>query len=557
MIHAKSLNTSLLRTLALVLTLIWALIWSGAIANAAAGRNGPDAAAAETPGSSKPAGNPADGGAGVPDRGRKGNPDTPAPPRGDQTGVETGDTPPHGPRPGGDGPGVGELPPAVVILDLLRRLPQWPPRDSSDPGNEADDGPDRTPPRGDVDRPGRPRVSLPKPPRVVVVAPGVPFTPKPQPRSAGAPPAATGPAGPDALDREVIVTLQPGADDATVFALAQDFGLDGQTLYTSMLLGTRVVRFLIRDQRTVAQVVQQLSGDARVDIAAPHYVYTASQGAAKPLPVPQYAPQKLRLAEAHALAQGKRVKIAVIDTSVDVGHPVFKGARIQTFDALGDGKGAPEPHGTAIAGIVGARAQMEGVAPAAEVLSVRAFTAAGQSSARSYTLAILKGLDWAALNGARVVNMSFAGPADPVLEKAIAAADAQGMILVAAAGNGGPSAKPAYPAAYDQVLAVTATDDRDGLYKDANRGAYIAIAAPGVDIVAAAPGGAYDISSGTSLAAAHISGIAALMLERNPKLSGKDVLSALRESAHKLDGAAAKDAGAGVADAAGAIKAVN
>ncbi len=552
MIHAKSLNTFLLRSLALVLT----LIWSGPIANAAGGRNGPNAAAAGTPGSSNPAGNPA-GGAGVPDQGPKDNSDTPAPHRGDQTGVETGDTPPDGPRPGGDGSGVGELPPAVVILDLLRRLPQWPPRDSSDPGNEADDGPDRTPPRGDDDRPGRPRVSLPKPPRVVVVAPGVPFTPKPQPRSAGAPPAVTGPAGPAALDREVIVTLQPGADDATVFVLAQDFGLDGQTLYTSTLLGTRVVRLRILDQRTVAQVVQQLSGDARVDIAAPHYIYTASQGAAKPLPVPQYAPQKLRLAEAHALAQGKRVKIAVIDTSVDAGHPVFNGARIATFDALGDGKGAPESHGTAIAGIVGARAQMEGVAPASEVLSVRAFTAYGQSSARSYTLAILKGLDWAALNGARVVNMSFAGPADPVLEKAIAAADAQGMILVAAAGNGGPSAKPAYPAAYDQVLAVTATDDRDGLYKDANRGAYIAIAAPGVDIVAAAPGGAYDISSGTSLAAAHISGIAALMLERNPKLSGKDLLSALRESAHKLDGAAAKDAGAGVADAAGAIKAVN
>lgn len=522
-------------------TLAAMLALSMTAAQAAAGRDTstPNSAGNGAPNST----NPADG-ADVPDRGPKDKPERPP---------QTGDVPP-----GGRGPGVGELPPAVVILDLLRRLPTWPPRGSNDPGDRPqDDGPTEPPSRDGGTRPDGPRVTPPRPPRVVVVAPGVPFVPKPQPRGAGAPPVVTGATGPDALDREVIVTLQPGADDATVFALAQDFGLDGQTLYNSALLGTRVVRFRILDQRTVADVVQQLSGDARVEIASPHYVYTASQGAAKPLPVPQYAPQKLRLSEAHELAQGKRVKIAVIDTAVDAAHPVFGGARIATFDALGGGKGTPEAHGTAIAGILGARAQMEGVAPAADVLSVRAFTAQGQASARSYTLAILKGLDWAALNGARVINMSFAGPADPVLEKAIAAADAQGIVAVAAAGNGGPNAKPAYPAAYDQVLAVTATDDRDDLYKDANRGSYVAIAAPGVDIVAAAPGGAYDVSSGTSLAAAHISGIAALLLERNPALSRKDVMEALSESAHKVEGDAAKDTGAGVADAAGAVGAVH
>ena len=106
------------------------------------------------------------------------------------------------------------------------------------------------------------------------------------------------------------------------------------------------------------------------------------------------------------------------------------------------------------------------------------------------------------------------------------------------------------------VVAVTATDDRDGIYKDANRGSYIAVAAPGVDIIAAAPGGAYDVSSGTSLAAAHVSGIAALMLERNPRLSVADVRAALTKSAHKLDGSRPEDVGAGVADAAAALNAV-
>jgi subtilisin family serine protease len=249
------------------------------------------------------------------------------------------------------------------------------------------------------------------------------------------------------------------------------------------------------------------------------------------------------------------VKIAVIDTAMDTAHPVFSGARIETFDAL-SGAGAPEAHGTAIAGIAAARSGLEGVAPAADIISVRAFSSQAGASAKSFTFAILKGLDWAVMRGARIVNMSFAGPEDPILARAVAAAHERGLILVAAAGNGGPKAKPAYPAAYTQVLAVTATDNRDELYKDANRGRYIALAAPGVDIIAAAPGGAYDISSGTSLAAAHVSGIAALMLERDPNLTLADIRSVLTASAQKIKGLGAQGAGSGVADAAAALAAI-
>ena len=473
--------------------------------------------------------------------------DDPGKPKDDSPDRETADdTPPKPSDPDRPTPGTaGGLPDAVVILDILRRLPPWPPQRGSD--DTEDIPPVRTAPARDAP---------PKPQRVVNVPPNVPFKPaRTSPRPRGTPPAVLGAASPDTLAREVLVTLQAGGTDADVFALAQDFGLDGQTLYQSPLLGTRIVRFRIPDTRTVAQVVQQLGGDARVAIAAPHYIYTATQGAAKPLPVPQYAPAKLKLDDAHKIARGKRVKIAVIDTAMDTAHPVFSGARIETFDALGGG-GKAEAHGTAIAGIAAARSELAGVAPAADVISVRAFTSDAGASAKSFTFAILKGLDWAVMSGARVVNMSFAGPQDPILAKAVAAAEERGLILVAAAGNGGPKAKPAYPAAYSQVLAVTATDDRDGVYKDANRGRYIAIAAPGVDIIAAAPGGAYDVSSGTSLAAAHVSGIAALMLERNPALTSADVRAALTASAQKLKGKAGQDAGAGVADAAAALAAV-
>ncbi len=359
---------------------------------------------------------------------------------------------------------------------------------------------------------------------------------------------------PEILDREIIVTFPASVSNAEVFAILRAQNLAGETLYVSTLLNQRVVRIRIPDVRPVEAVLQAISADVRIIIAQPHYVYIAN-GAAKALPVPQYAPAKLKLTEAHKIASGKRVKIAVIDTQVDTTHPAFGGGITETFDALGESKPIAENHGTAIAAILGARAELTGVAPGASVLAIRAFAGNAKGQPQSYTLAILKALDFAVSSGARVVNMSFAGPSDPILGQAIAAAEAKGVTIVAAAGNGGPDAKPAYPAAYPGVIAVTATDNADQLYKNANHGTYIAVAAPGVDIIAAATKGAYDISSGTSMAAAHVSGIAALMLEKNPKLLPKDIRALLLSSAHKTSGQSA-DLGAGIADAAGALAAV-
>jgi subtilisin family serine protease len=128
------------------------------------------------------------------------------------------------------------------------------------------------------------------------------------------------------------------------------------------------------------------------------------------------------------------------------------------------------------------------------------------------------------------------------------------LIFVAAAGNGGPNAASAYPAAYERVIAVTAIDSDDQLYGKANRGAYVALAAPGVDILALAPRGAYEMSSGTSLAAAHVSGIVALMLERRPGLTTDQaraiLLRTARDPGHD---ASRRGLGAGIIDAARAV----
>jgi subtilisin family serine protease len=195
-----------------------------------------------------------------------------------------------------------------------------------------------------------------------------------------------------------------------------------------------------------------------------------------------------------------------------------------------------------------------GVAPAAKLLSVRAFRSGKKTAALSTSFQLLKGINWAYDAGAKVMNMSFTGPLDPLLERIIKVAADKGVIFIAAAGNNGPKGAPLYPAAYPQVIAVTATDDKDKLYSKANRGDYIAIAAPGVDIIAPALKGSYALSSGTSMAAAHVSGVVALLLERGGELDWNKAREILSASARKPDGADGNKAfGAGILDAAGAL----
>jgi subtilisin family serine protease len=197
-----------------------------------------------------------------------------------------------------------------------------------------------------------------------------------------------------------------------------------------------------------------------------------------------------------------------------------------------------------------------GSAPKARILAIRAFGAAA-NGAESTSFVILKSLDFAASHGAQIVNMSFAGPKDPLVERGIAAAATKGMVLVAASGNAGPKSPPLYPAANPNVIAVSATDAHDRLFPASNRGGHIAVSAPGVDIFLPAPDGKYQMTSGTSFSAAYVSGLAALMMERNPQLAPAEVRAILTKTARDL-GAPGRDDlfGAGEADAFLAVTAV-
>jgi subtilisin family serine protease len=225
----------------------------------------------------------------------------------------------------------------------------------------------------------------------------------------------------------------------------------------------------------------------------------------------------------------------VIDSGVDQGHRDLEGAVSEAFDATGKKDAAPDVHGTAVAGIIRARGLVSGVAPDANLLAVRAFFAVPKRDLpESTSFIVLRALDWSVQHGAKVINLSFSGGRDPVMERAVSAAVRRNVILVAAAGNGGPKASPAYPAAYPDVIAVTALDSAERLYTHANHGEYISFAAPGVDILVPALKNGHMFMSGTSMAAAYVSGIMALMLEKAPQLRPEDALRVLADTAEDL-----------------------
>ena len=205
----------------------------------------------------------------------------------------------------------------------------------------------------------------------------------------------------------------------------------------------------------------------------------------------------------------------------------------QRFSAVGGAPEKPHAHGTGMAGAMAARQKLLGTAPDARLLAVHAFSSNAANFERT-TFNILKGIDWSVGQGARIINMSFAGPKDPSIGRVLKLAYDKGTVLIAAAGNAGAKSPPLFPGADPFVIAVTATDVDDKLFTGANRGKYVSVAAPGVDILVPAPENNYQLTTGTSVAAAEVSGIVALLLERNPKLTPADIRRILTASARRL-----------------------
>ena len=210
---------------------------------------------------------------------------------------------------------------------------------------------------------------------------------------------------------------------------------------------------------------------------------------------------------------GLTLRIGIIDSSIDQRHNAFSNASITTQRFV-DNDSPPNAHGTAIASIIASNdPQALGLAPSAQIYAAEVFDHNEQQGEFASTVSLIKALSWLVTQNVSVINISLAGPSNRLLETALTRVREKGVLAIAAAGNGGPMAQPMYPAAYPEGVAVTATDDRGRAFRLANRGEYVDIAAPGVNIRHAQAGGGFAASSGTSYAVPFVTVAAARLLQ--------------------------------------------
>ncbi|GHC59433.1 protease [Gemmobacter tilapiae] len=234
---------------------------------------------------------------------------------------------------------------------------------------------------------------------------------------------------------------------------------------------------------------------------------------------------------------GIPVTIGMIDTGVNPDHAAFDGVKLEVIGgAHADFDASREVHGTAVAAVLAGRpdSRSPGLVPWMPLLAVDVFHLDGGDE-RADVMALVKGLKTLADRGVAVINLSLAGPPNAVLEETLQRLSKEmGIVLVAAAGNAGPRARPRYPAGYDTVIAVTAVDRSGRIYRRAVGGPHIDLAAPGVDIWTAASVSGARGKTGTSFAAPYVTAAVALILQANPALTPDEVMALLASSAKDI-----------------------
>ena len=254
------------------------------------------------------------------------------------------------------------------------------------------------------------------------------------------------------------------------------------------------------------EVAAQLARDPRVAWAQPVHEFRAL-GHDDPLFGVQPAAAEWRLDEMHAAATGRNVRVAVVDSGVQLDHPDLVGQVVGHASFAGDREERAETHGTAVAGIVAARADnhlgIAGIAPEAHLLALRACREVSARETTCSTLGLALALHAAIDRDAQVINLSLGGPFDRLIEQLVGAALTRGIPVVAAADRA--LSAGGFPASVPGVVAVV---DENGGTTPAGM-----VAAPGTDVPSTLPGSRWGVVSGASYAAAHVSGMLALMID--------------------------------------------
>jgi len=323
----------------------------------------------------------------------------------------------------------------------------------------------------------------------------------------------------DASGRKIVV-FQTGLNDAAKDEIVRYAG--GVKLKNLDLIGAKAVYLPPKAEAALARQAGVLRIDDDVVVEA----LIRGGIAAKPTPtqpseVLPWGVDRIDADLVWGTTTGDPIKVAIVDTGIDVKHPDLidnlKGgvSAVGYTSSYNDDNG----HGTHVAGIAAAidnEIGVIGVGPKIDLYAVKVLNRRGSG----YLSDVIEGLDWAISNGMQVVNMSL-GTASNVLlfQEAVQRVNAAGIVQVAAAGNNYGAV--IYPAAYSEVIAVSATDSSDAIASWSSRGPEIDLAAPGVSIYSTYKGQTYKTLSGTSMAAPHVAGTAALVL--NSAISNYDL----------------------------------
>ncbi len=315
-------------------------------------------------------------------------------------------------------------------------------------------------------------------------------------------------------------------------AVVAAHGLAEVDAWTISALNWRCALLRLPAGASAEALLASLAADPRVTLAQPLNEFRTL---AEPTTETRYNDPYLPLqtgfaaidaAAAQRASRGEGVTVALIDTALDRNHPDLQraGAAWPAGRDFVGGAAEGERHATEVAGVIAASANngigIVGVAPGARVLALRACWGGGAEGARCNSFTLAQALAAAIAAPADVVNLSLAGPRDPLLEKLVATALARGIVVVGAVPPGG--ARDRFPAAVPGVLAVAE--------RESGATAPGVLAAPGRRILTLAPGGGYDYASGSSLAAAHVSGVAALLRALDGKASGEPLQALLAGS---------------------------
>lgn len=287
-------------------------------------------------------------------------------------------------------------------------------------------------------------------------------------------------------------------------------------------------------------LLERLRADPRVESAQPLQRFETQASAASDYDDTytdlQRGLEVMDIPAAHRYSKGRGLRVAIVDSRVDANHEDLKG-RVREIRVLADGGESQDAgHGTAVASVIGATANngrgIVGVAPESTIeVYVACWTEHGNANAVCNSFTLAKALDEIVDSAPDVLNLSLVGPYDPLLARLLDEVDRAGIVAVAAGSPGGRNGHD-FPASLARVIAVGSSDDRltaSRVALDAGRTEH-EVYAPGNQIMVAVPNDGYDFRSGNSLAAAHVSGVVALLLSVSPNLTFESVARHLRES---------------------------